>query len=171
MANRLFLSTIALSTFVASTALAQSAPGEQYLARVPGMSEYRIRRTETDSLGMTHTWADQLYHGVTVFGGEAIVHLKRDGSLSSTDEEAVLDLNVTGSVRYSAAQAITIAENQALVLYGGRGEEKTTAELFVFRNGGRDRYAYFVQVGTLDTKDGDMLPAYLIDAETGTVSL
>ena len=54
MATRSAVLSLALAT-LAAAATAQRAPGEEYISRVPGMAEYRVRKTETDSLGMIHT--------------------------------------------------------------------------------------------------------------------
>lgn len=154
---------------LSSLTYAQSAPGERYLASVPGMAEYRIRKYETDSLGMTHTWADQYYAGLPVYGGEAIVHVNRDGSLDSIDEEAFVGMKAPTSARTSAQEAVGIAETFTRFTYGTVSRDPSIVKLYAVRYSERDRLAYQVQVGTVVYNDDEVLPVVWVDAVTGEV--
>ena len=60
--------------------------------REPGV-ELAVKKTETDTLGMTHARFQQLTHGVPVAGAEVMAHYDRDGHLASIDASYVADLD------------------------------------------------------------------------------
>lgn len=167
---RLSRSRLVIAALLPVFAFAQSAPGEEHLRGLRGMEEYRIRKFETDAQGMVHTWADQLFGGHAVWGGEAIVHLKKDGSLSSVTQAALLELRAPVEPRVSPEEARQIAEGYVLATVGALSPEPTTLQLYVMRFRETDRLAYEVQIGTIeDDRIGMSLPLVRVDAVSGEV--
>jgi thermolysin len=126
-----------------------------------------VRRVFVDELAMAHTHVQQRYQGVPVFGGEAIVHLNKDGSLAEiTDAMSrripkTLDINP----KFDSVKA------RELVLGSYECVECLTAEpevdLFVFPHGRDARLAYRVQLHREDGTEHTAMPVVFIDAHTG----
>ena len=70
---------------------------------------FRTKRVEEDQESNIHTHVQQLYRGVRVFGGEAIVHLDRDGQSPSITDDLLRDVQVNTKPTLRAAEAVKIA--------------------------------------------------------------
>jgi bacillolysin len=46
-------------------------------------SHFRITKTETDALGMTHVRLQEVVNGIPVYGSQQTIHLGKDGSVQS----------------------------------------------------------------------------------------
>jgi Zn-dependent metalloprotease len=73
-------------------------------------SELKAQSVEFDKLNMAHTKVRQTVNEVPVWEGEAIVHLKSDGSLSTITDNLKESLFVNTQPNFSADEAIEIAE-------------------------------------------------------------
>jgi Zn-dependent metalloprotease len=135
-------------------------------ARINAEFDLATKRRVLDEESITHVRFQQTHQGVPVEGGEAIVHLRDDGSVFAVTDDLVPDLaDVDVTPTLSAGQATDVA-----ISAHGCAECLTAApeaELVVLRQNGRDLLAYRVQLRQEDNTDKTSLPVYLIDAHTG----
>lgn len=120
-----------------------------------------------DASGRHHTHIQQTVAGVPVVGGEAIVHLRSDGSPEEATDQ--LHRNVRLSTRPSKRDTEAIAAAEAAYgctncLTGGR-----TAELAILPEGESYRLVYKVSLRREDGTKDAALPIFFIDANTGAV--
>lgn len=129
--------------------------------------DLQISRIQIDNLAMAHTRLRQTYNGVPVFGGEAIVHLKPDGSVSAFTDSLVENINVATKSQINDEQAA----NQAVQHYGCRSclTAKPATDLWVLRHKGSDHLVYRVQLERIEPSKAAAKPVYFIDAHTGAV--
>ena len=101
------------------------------LSLVPGVRELKVENAQVDSVGMAHVRYQQTVGGVPVWGGEAIVHLARNGSLFRVTDNAIRNLQVDTTPAYTAGEAIDLA----LAAYGARSDfsEAPSAQLWILR--------------------------------------
>lgn len=118
-----------------------------------------------DDLAIVHTRFRQHVDGIPVFGGEAIVHLRGDGSTFAVTDRLQRGLRVDSKARLNPQRAIALAIEH----HGGSGRltADPRAELFVLRHGEKDRLVYRVQLRQEDGTDKTSLPVFFIDAQTG----
>ncbi|MBK7903479.1 MAG: hypothetical protein IPJ97_11475 [Proteobacteria bacterium] len=118
-----------------------------------------------------HTHVQQVYRGVPVFGGEAIVHLSADGKSASLTDDLLYDVQVDTTPTLSAAAAIRIAVTH----YGCETclTAKPKTDLWVMRVANRapDVLVYRVQLRREDGSAETALPVYFIDAHTGAIEM
>jgi thermolysin len=130
-----------------------------------GLDQARVMKVEIDDLGMGHTRVQQTVNGVPVWGGEAIIHLKSDGSLFAVTDSLQTDVSVDTNPNLSARDAI---ENAKARYYGSLYlTAEPTADLWVWRGKKRDYLAYRVQMRREDGSAETAMPVYFIDAQTG----
>ena len=118
-----------------------------------------------DDLKMAHTKVRQTVSGVPVWEGEAIVHIKADGSLSTITDDLKDAVSVTTAPNFSAKEAVEFAK----LMYDGSKHltEEPTADLFIYRGKDRDHLAYRVQLRREDGTAQTALPVIFVDAQTG----
>ena len=142
---------------------------EQHLdgAGIDAGRDLLVQRVLVDELSMAHTRVQQLHHGVPVLGGEAIVHLQRDGSVFSVTDALVRDLapDLPAAPAFDAGTAVDLA----LAGYPCPGclTAPPTADLWVLRREGSDHLAYRVHLQREDGTDQTSLPVIFLDAVTG----
>jgi thermolysin len=126
-------------------------------------------RVLVDDLAMAHTRVRQTVGGVPVFGGEAIVHLNRDGSLFAITDTLVRDIQLAAGARPSLTEDDAI--DAALASYGCAAclTDEPRADLWVLRRGGQDHLAYRVELRREDETDETAMPVLFIDAHEGRV--
>lgn len=127
--------------------------------------EYSIKRVEIDSLKMAHTHVQQTVGGVPVWTGEAIVHLKSDGSLSTITDDLKEAISVNTVPNFSLDEGISLA----LGMYRGSNHltAKPVADLWIYRGEDRDHLAYRVQLRREDGTKNTAMPVIFVDAQTG----
>ena len=127
--------------------------------------EYQIQKVEIDDLKMAHTRVRQTVGGVPVWEGEAIVHLKSDGSLDLITDNLKDGISVNTTPNFSEKQALRFATNA----YTGQAKlsGSPTIDLYVYRGEDRDHLAYRVQTPRIDGSDATAVPVVFIDAHTG----
>lgn len=143
------------------------------LLRENRIAQGRFVSTEVtiDELAMAHVRVQQVHSDVPVFGGEMIVHMGPDGSLSSVTDSQVRSIpdhfNVSPKLtRDSAIEA-------ALSKYDCRDCLSATpaADLWILARAEskrpEPRLAYRVSLERLDGTDRTEMPVIFIDAETG----
>jgi thermolysin len=124
-----------------------------------------VQRVDIDELGMAHTKVRQNVNGIPVWEGEAIVHLRRDGTLSTVTDELKGGISVDTNPNYSADDAVNLAVD------GYRGNSKLTNEpkvdMWIYRGADRDHLAYRVKTERVDGGKDTAAPVIFIDAQTG----
>lgn len=132
---------------------------------IGNVDDFQIQKVEVDDLGMAHTRVRQTVGGIPVWEGEAIVHLKNSGELSTLTDDLKENLLVSTEPNISADDAV----NSVLGAYEGKAKltEKPTADLFVYRGADRDRLVYRVITPRVDGSDGTSVLVTFIDAQTG----
>ena len=118
-----------------------------------------------DELKMAHTKVRQTVNDVPVWEGEAIVHIKADGSLSTITEDLKDAVSVNTAPNFSAKEAVEFAKS----MYRGSKylTEEPTADLFIYRGNDRDHLAYRVQLRREDGTAQTAMPVIFVDAQTG----
>ncbi|HWO25294.1 MAG TPA: M4 family metallopeptidase, partial [Kofleriaceae bacterium] len=132
-----------------------------------GRGELRLVRAFEDELDLTHTRFQQTVGGVPVFGGEGIVHLRRDRSIAAVTDAFVPNLTVSTRPALTAGQAI------ARALPAGTCATclaaPPAADLWVLRHEGRDHLAWRVQLRLGERTSRISLPVVFVDAHTGEI--
>lgn len=127
--------------------------------------EYKVKRVKIDELNMAHTHVQQVVKGVPVWEGEAIVHLRPDGELSSITDNLFDAITVDPTPNFSEKDALRMAKSY------WRGARRLTeepiVELYYYRGSDRDHLAYRVEIARLDGSNFTAAPVYFIDAHTG----
>ncbi len=135
--------------------------------RAPSLGRLEPTRVVVDELGMAHVRLQQQLDGVPVFGGEAIVHLHGDGSLSTITDALVPDPRVETEPALSAEEAIELALFESL----DRAEltAEPEADLWILRHEGADHLAWRVQLERIDFVLPPTQPLLFIDALSGSL--
>ncbi len=134
-------------------------------AAVADVGDFRVKRVEIDGLRMAHTHVQQLYNGVPVWEGEAIVHLHPDGTLVRVTDALKTSIAINTTPNFDDKQAVSLAEGY----YLGSAEQTDPAivDKYIFRRDTRDHLAYRVETPRLDGSDHTSAPVVFIDAHTG----
>ncbi len=127
--------------------------------------EYVAKRVEIDELKMAHSHFQQYINGLPVWEGEAIVHLKQDGTLSLITDELKENVVVATEPSFSKGEAIEFAQN--IYRVSGQTSTRPQVDLWIFRGEDRDHLAYRVQLEMVEGSDHPTAPAVFIDAQTG----
>jgi Zn-dependent metalloprotease len=136
------------------------------LARGIGNSdEFEVQKVHIDELRMAHTRFRQSVGGVPVWEGEAIVHLKSDGEVSTVTDDLKEGISVSTKPTISAGDAIAIANN----LYNGSAKEseKPKIALWIYRGTERDHLTWRIETPRIDGSKETAVPVDFIDAHTG----
>ena len=132
---------------------------------IGNVDDFQIQKVEVDDLGMAHTRVRQTVGGIPVWEGEAIVHLRKDGELSTITDDLKESIAVNTEPNFSEKEAY----NLAVDMY--RGQAKLTGdskvELFVYRGEDRDHLVYRVETPRIDGSEATSVPVIFIDAQTG----
>lgn len=126
---------------------------------------FKIKSVSIDELNMAHSKVQQTVNGIPVWGGEAIVHLKADGSLFTITDELKDSVSVNTNPNFTAEEAIKIA----LKMYSGSAflTAEPIADLWIYRSEKRDHLAYRVQMRREDGSHETAMPVIFVDAQTG----
>ena len=128
-------------------------------------SELKAESVVIDDLKMAHTKVRQTVGDVPVWEGEAIVHLKADGSLATITDELKDRLIVSTQPNFSAEEA----EKMALGMYNGKAgiTDESKVSLWIYRGTDRDHLTYRVETPRLDGTERTSIPVVFVDAQTG----
>lgn len=129
------------------------------------VDDFDVIKVDIDELHMAHTRVQQKVDGIKVWEGEAIVHLKADGTLSSVTDNLIDGIAVNLTPNLGEKQALRAAMN----FYEG-GAKRTgdpMVEMFIFRGKERDHLAYRVETPRLDGSADTSAPVVFVDAHTG----
>jgi thermolysin len=127
--------------------------------------EFDVKRVEIDELKMAHTRVQQKVGGVPVWEGEAIVHLKSDGSLSEVTDALKETIAVDTTPNLGFKRALQIAKE----MYSGSRfiTEEPRVDLYIYRGEDRDHLAYRVEMPRIDGSDQTAVQVIFVDAHTG----
>ena len=130
-----------------------------------GVDEVWTKRVHIDQLGKAHTRIMQTVDNIEVFGGQAIVHMRPDGSFETMTDNLVRHVYVDTTPKYTDYQALDIAVDLA----GGWSRVTGVPEidLQILRHDGVDHLTYRAQLHTLDESGEPSMPILFIDAHTG----
>jgi thermolysin len=140
---------------------------ERFLSHEQPDTDLTVTRVTLDDLKMGHTRVQQTFAGVPVFGGEAIVHLNRDGSLFTITDSLIHDVDVDVHPTITADEAADLA-----VLEDQRPGEYTApprVDLQIFARDGQSHLAWRVRLTQEDGTPDTALPVFFIDAHSGDV--
>ncbi len=128
-------------------------------------SDIQVIKVEVDDLNMGHTRVRQTVEGIPVWEGEAIVHIKADGTLSTITNDLKESIIVNTEPNYSEKDAV----NFALEMYRGKAKatDEPQVELFIYRGTDRDHLVYRIETPRLDGTEATSAPVIFIDAQTG----
>ena len=140
--------------------------GQASQRAIGNVDEFEVSKVEIDELRMAHTRVRQTVGGVPVWEGEAIVHLKADGALSTITDNLKENLSVVSTEpSFSTKEAINYAINADTSQ--AKLTETPTVDLYIYRGEQRDHLAYRVQLPRLDGTENTAVPVIFIDAQTG----
>lgn len=127
--------------------------------------EFEVKRVEIDDLKMAHTRVQQKVGGVPVWEGEAIVHLRPDGSLSEVTDALKDTIAVDTTPNLGFKRALQIAKG----MYSGSRyiTEEPRVDLYIYRGEDRDHLAYRVEMPRIDGSDQTAVQVIFVDAHTG----
>ena len=133
---------------------------------IANAGDFNVEKVEIDDLSMAHTRVRQTVEGIPVWEGEAIVHLKSDGSLSTITDNLKENISVNTQPNFSKKEAYYLA----IEMYEGKaqlGGGDNKIELFVYRGEDRDHLAYRVETPRIDGSGDSSAPVVFVDAQTG----
>ncbi|MGI8543259.1 MAG: hypothetical protein ACR2MD_07220 [Aridibacter sp.] len=99
---------------------------------IGNVDEFQVQTVEIDELDMAHTRVRQTVGGIPVWQGEAIVHLRKDGELSTITDELKENIVVNTEPNFSEKEAFEMAVD----MYRGRaklGGGDNKIDLFIYR--------------------------------------
>lgn len=127
--------------------------------------EFAVQKVEIDDLKMAHTRFRQTVNGIPVWEGEAIVHLKSDGSLANVTDELKENIAVNTTPNLAAEDAVRIATDS----YRGKAKlsDAPKVETFIYRGAKRDHLVYRVESPRVAGDAAPSAKVLFIDAQTG----
>lgn len=131
------------------------------------VDEYEVKRVEIDDLKMAHTRVQQKVNGIPVWEGEAIVHLKADGTLSDITDALKDGIAVNTQPNLADRQALRVADSS----YTGKAQQTDPAmiAMYIFRGKDRDHLVYRVETPRIDGSADTSAPVVFVDAHTGEI--
>ncbi len=132
---------------------------------VGNAGELKAQSVVFDELRMAHTRIRQTVNDVPVWEGEAIVHLKADGTLASITDNLKAGIIVGTQTSFSAEEAKNLVNDS----YRGKAQitDASKVDLWIFRSKDRDHLTYRVETPRLDGSEGTSAPVVFVDAQTG----
>lgn len=126
---------------------------------------FRITTAEVDAKGFSHVRFLQTFGEVSVWGGEAIVHLKPGGEVFKVTNDLRSSIAVDTKPALDADAAIAAAKG----FYQGSAflTAEPTADLWIYRGEDRDHLAYRVRMRREDGTEHTSMPVIFVDAHTG----
>jgi vibriolysin len=129
-----------------------------------GAGDVVFKRGLVDTLGKGHERVQQTINGIPVFGGEAILHLDKNGAVESITDKLERDIKVdtTAKLRASEATALALGHQK-----GATSLAEPKADLQILADGKVGRLTWRVQLDTVNDKGERELPVVFIDAQSG----
>ena len=133
---------------------------------VGGANELKAQKVDIDDLKMAHTKFRQTVNDVPVWEGEAIVHLKADGSLTGITDDLKSNINVGTDATLSVAEAVETAQNFSGIRLKA---DAAKPDLWIYRGEDRDHLAYRVSINDSDNRRNPSMPVIFVDAQTNEI--
>lgn len=130
-----------------------------------GLGDLVPTRVEVDELGMADVKVQQHFHGVPVFGAEALAVFDETGHLTELTDHLQTDIDVDTTPDVDQMDAEDIAADEA----GGWQvlTDDARSDLWVLRLDGADHLAWRVQLSRMDGTDQTDFPVIFVDAHSG----
>src|SRR5947208_2618179 len=129
--------------------------------------ELQVKKVDIDELKMAHTKFQQLVEGVPVWEGEAIVHLRADGSVSTITDDlkgsVAVDVHPTLNPKMALRRAVNSLDSN------GNISDEPKIQLYIYRAQDGDHLVYRVEIPRVDGNDVPSVPVIFIDAHTGEI--
>jgi bacillolysin len=134
-------------------------------------SQLQTTSVKTDELGMTHVRFAQMQGGISVFGGDLIVHLNADGSVASVNGVTVGGLDTLSTqVSLSEADADKAALSQLAIVGDATVTEKSVVILNPSVITDQPSGTYLTYRVRVDSESRPDLAKYVfVDAQSGEV--
>jgi thermolysin len=132
---------------------------------VGNADDFQVQKVEIDELRMAHTRVRQTVQGIPVWEGEAIVHLKADGSLSTVTDSLKESIAVNTQPNFGGKEAIQYATR--MFKGGDNLIAQSEADLWIFRADDRDHLVWRVRIDNSNDQFKPSMPVVFIDAQTG----
>jgi bacillolysin len=127
--------------------------------------KFKVKKSETDELGITHTKLDQVINGIPVYASEMIVHEANGDLQGVTGEFKELTPNTDkASISSSEAIAKAIAETG----YTGELSKPANAQLIYYPQGDKAILAYQVVIRYLGANEAGNWQIF-VDATDGSI--
>ncbi len=127
-----------------------------------------VKSTDVDPSGRFHARVQQTLRGVPVWGGQAIAHLRPDGTLEEVTDELARNVAVSTTPKLTADQAAAAAEaTLKCATKCTTGAPKV--ELVVYPSSVGHRLAYRVELRRGAAASPTAIPVSFVDAQTGAV--
>jgi vibriolysin len=136
-----------------------------------GAGELASKHTLAEPNGQAHERLTQKVNGVPVFGAQAIVHLKADGSIDSITDGLARDLKVDTRPGIRSERALQVA--MGLLPAGSVlvGAPKVDLQILPDGIGKGARLTYRVQLETVTAEGDPSQPNLFVDAHTSELAL
>lgn len=128
-------------------------------------------KAQKDKLGMTHVRFQQNFEGVPVFGGEGIVHLKKDLAVKSANGRFVSDISIDTKPKISEEEARQYAKKEWKKQFGSDSAESEKSTLYIFnkeliesKKDGENLLVWQVELNQANPKRREF---FFIDARNG----
>ncbi len=134
---------------------------------IGNVDEYDVKRVDIDELRMAHTRVLQKVNGIPVWEGEAIVHLKADGSLADITDALKEGIVVNTDPDLNQRQATLTAK----AAYTGKAAQTDPemVQMYIYRGKERDHLTYRIETPRLDGTEHTSAPVVFVDAHTGEI--
>ncbi|MEQ1642160.1 MAG: hypothetical protein ABL959_01795, partial [Pyrinomonadaceae bacterium] len=132
---------------------------------IGNVDEFEVKKVDIDDLQMAHTRVQQKVNGVPVWEGEAIIHLKGDGTLSSITDNLIDGIAIDTNPSIGEKQAFRSTLNS--YSGGAKQTDEPIIEMYIYRGKERDHLVYRIETPRLDGTDATSAPVDFIDAHTG----
>ena len=131
-------------------------------------SELSLRMIQDDDLGYKHTRFYQKYNGLSVVGGELIVHINKDNKIYQVNGQYYPEINITITPEISADAALVAGLDE---LQGKPGFNIEKAPVLVVYPAGLSQYILaYHYILSYDNRNGDVGQwYYYVNASTGDV--
>ena len=132
--------------------------------------DFQIQKVEIDKLKMAHTRVRQTVENIPVWEGEAIVHLKSDGGLSTVTDNLKEGVAVSTQPNFSAEDAVNLVRQTSsrdMKFSKETLDETPIVDLWIYRAEDRDHLAYRVEIPNVENTNNPSAPVVFIDAQTG----
>jgi len=129
--------------------------------------ELQVKKVDIDGLKMAHTKFQQLVDGVPVWEGEAIVHLRADGSVSTITDDmkgsVAVDTHPTFAPRMALRRALNSLDDS------GTLSDEPKIDLYIYRSEDVDHLVYRVEMPRVDGNETPSVPVVFVDAHTAEI--